>query len=127
MLRGESQRSSKAKHLSPAIAVIDSLLRGTGQVMFQNNPITGLPLPVGICINSYKGGSTALLGLVVATLAAHLLGAEHTLIHNGLFGFNGVLDRHRVIRLSPVGLAGRGLYHPGCDHLNDRDAVRQTQ
>jgi hypothetical protein len=34
---------------------------------------------------------TALLGLVVATLAAYLLGADRTLIRNGLFGFNGIL------------------------------------
>jgi urea transporter len=34
---------------------------------------------------------TALLGLLVATLTAYLLGADRTLIGNGLFGFNGVL------------------------------------
>jgi urea transporter len=34
---------------------------------------------------------TALLGLVVATLAAYVLGADRTLVRNGLFGFNGVL------------------------------------
>jgi len=74
-----------------AVRVIDTLMRGIGQVMFQNNPITGLLFLVGIFINSYKCGLTALLGLVVATLAASLLGAEETLIRNGLFGFNGVL------------------------------------
>ena len=78
-------------HANPAVGVIDTLLRGVGQVMFQNNPITGLLFLVGIFINSYKYGLTALLGLVVATLAAYLLGADRTLIRNGLFGFNGVL------------------------------------
>lgn len=77
--------------VKPAVAVIDTLMRGVGQVMFQNNPITGLLFLAGICINSYKYGLTALLGLVVATLAAYLLGADRTLIRNGLFGFNGVL------------------------------------
>jgi hypothetical protein len=42
-------------------------------------------------INSCKYGLTALLGLVVATFAAYLLGADGTLIRNGLLGFNGVL------------------------------------
>jgi urea transporter len=28
--------------VKPAVAMIDILLRGVGQVMFQNNPITGL-------------------------------------------------------------------------------------
>jgi urea transporter len=78
-------------HVNPAVGVIDALLRGVGQVMFQNNPITGLLFLVGIFINSYKYGLTALLGLVVATFAAYLLGADRTLIRNGLFGFNGVL------------------------------------
>jgi urea transporter len=78
-------------HVNRSVGVIDTLLRGIGQVMFQNNPITGLLFLVGIFINSYKYGLTALLGLVVATLTAHLLGADEMLIRNGLFGFNGVL------------------------------------
>jgi urea transporter len=35
-----------------AVGAIDILLRGVGQVMFQNNPITGLLFLVGIFINS---------------------------------------------------------------------------
>ena len=77
--------------VKPAVTVVDTLLRGVGQVMFQNNPITGLLFLAGIGINSYKYSLTVLLGLVVATLAAYLLGADRTLIRNGLFGFNGVL------------------------------------
>jgi urea transporter len=78
-------------YANPAVGMMDTLLRGVGQVMFQNNPITGLLFLVGIFINSYEYGLTALLGLVVATVAAYLLGADRTLIRNGLFGFNGVL------------------------------------
>jgi urea transporter len=78
-------------HVKPAVAMIDILLRGVGQVMFQNNPITELLILAGIGINSYKYSVTVLLGLIVATLAAYLLGADRTLIRNGLFGFNGVL------------------------------------
>src|SRR5262249_52485372 len=62
-------------HENRAVGVIDSLLRGVGQAMFQNNPMTGLLFLVGIFINSYKYGLTALLGLVFATLAAYVLGA----------------------------------------------------
>jgi urea transporter len=82
---------SQPTHLSRAVGVIDALLRGVGQVMLQNNPTTGLLFLVGIFINSSNYGLTALLGLVVATLAAYLLGVDRTLIRNGLFGFNGVL------------------------------------
>jgi urea transporter len=76
---------------NPAVAVVDTLLRGIGQVMFQNNPLTGLLFLVGIFVNSLKFGGAALLGLAASTLAAHLLGADRTLIRAGLFGFNGVL------------------------------------
>ena len=78
--------------VNPAFGAIDALLRGVGQVMLQNNPVTGLLFLVGIFINSSKSGLTALLGLVVATLAAYLLGVDRKLIRNGLFGFNGVLS-----------------------------------
>jgi urea transporter len=76
---------------NPAVGVVDTLLRGVGQVMFQNNPLTGLLFLVGIFVNSFKFGGTALLGVATSTLAAHLLGADRGLIRAGLFGFNGVL------------------------------------
>jgi urea transporter len=76
---------------NPAVASIDALLRGTGQVMFQNHPLTGLLFLVGIFVNSAKLGGAGLLGLAASTLAAYLLGADRALIRNGLFGFNGIL------------------------------------
>jgi len=65
----ETARVSRVGHVNPA-AVIDTLLRGVGQVMFQSNPITGLLLLVVIFINSHIYCFTVLLGSVVATLAA---------------------------------------------------------
>jgi urea transporter len=76
---------------NPAVGVVDALLRGIGQVMFQNNPLTGLLFLVGILVNSPKFAGAGLLGIAASTLAAHLLGADRALIRNGLFGFNGVL------------------------------------
>jgi urea transporter len=76
---------------NPPVGVVDTLLRGIGQVMFQNNPLTGLLFLVGIFVNSLKFGGAALLGVAASTLAAYLLGADRGLIRNGLFGFNGVL------------------------------------
>jgi urea transporter len=87
----EKAAVSQAARMQPAVGVIDTLLRGVGQVMFQNNSTSGLLFLVGIFINSYKYGLTALLGLIVATFAAYLLGADRMLIRNGVFGFNGVL------------------------------------
>jgi Urea transporter len=76
---------------NPAVGAVDTLLRGVGQVMFQNNPLTGLLFLVGIFVNSFKFGGAGLLGLAASTLAAHLLGVDRALIRAGLFGFNGIL------------------------------------
>jgi urea transporter len=76
---------------NPVLTVVDTLLRGTGQVMFQNNPLTGLIFLAGIFVNSGKLGGLGILGLAASTLTAYLLGADRTLIRNGLFGFNGIL------------------------------------
>jgi len=70
---------------------IDSVLRGIGQVMLQNNSYAGLIFLVGIFYNSAVLGWAALLGAVASTATAMLLGAERSRISAGLFGFNGVL------------------------------------
>jgi len=74
-----------------AVGFVDTLLRGTGQVMFQNNPITGLLFLVGIFVNSYQLGIAGIIGLLASTLAAMVLGADRNLIRAGLFGYNGIL------------------------------------
>ena len=76
---------------NPVMTVVDTLLRGVGQVMFQNNPLTGLIFLAGIFVNSGRLGGFGLLGLAASTLTAYLLGADRALIRNGLFGFNGIL------------------------------------
>jgi urea transporter len=81
-------------HLSQenvAVSFVDTLLRGVGQVMFQNNPITGLLFLIGIFVNSYQLGIAGIIGLLASTIAAMLLGADRNLIRAGLFGYNGVL------------------------------------
>jgi len=69
----------------------DSVLRGLGQVMFQNNSFTGLLFLAGIAWNSLLLAIGALFGTVIATLTALALGADRTAVRTGLFGFNGAL------------------------------------
>lgn len=71
---------------------IEANLSGVGQIMLQNNWLTGLLFLVGIFWNSYLMGWGALLGLVSATLSARLLNYKDEDISNGLYGFNGALD-----------------------------------
>jgi urea transporter len=89
--RRAADRWADLAQRSPAVGAVDALLRGVGQVMFQNNPLTGLLFLVGILVNSVELAGAGLLGLVASTAAAYLLGADRALIANGLFGFNGVL------------------------------------
>lgn len=76
---------------SRLFAFADTVLRGLGQVMFQNNSYAGLLFLVGIACNSLGLASAALLGTIAATLAAIALGADRQMVRNGMFGFNGGL------------------------------------
>ena len=76
---------------NPALAFVDSCLRGVGQVCFMNNPVTGLAIIVAMFVGEAWLGFAGVLGLAVSTLAAILIGMDRGAIRAGLFGFNGVL------------------------------------
>lgn len=98
---------------TPARHFADHVLRGVGQVMLQDNPITGLLFLVGIFINDWVSGLYALLGTVISTGTAILLRASPDKVRRGLYGFNGTLvglslafqQRHEAILLVYIVLA----------------------
>lgn len=65
--------------------------RGLGQVMFQNNAVSGLLMLVGIVCNSWLLALLALLGNFVGTVTAFFSGYSKEDIEDGLYGFNGTL------------------------------------
>lgn len=72
------------------------LLKGTGQVMFQNNAWTGLLILIGIFYGSYSTGNPAvawgaLVGLFMSTITGYLLKYPPEKGLAGLWGFNGIL------------------------------------
>lgn len=69
----------------------DSVLRGVGQVMLQNNRYAGLLFLAGIFYNSRLFGSAVLVGTAAGTVVAMLLGVSPGKTRDGLFGFNGAL------------------------------------
>lgn len=76
------------------VSVYNSLLvlgRGIGQVMFQNNALSGLLMLIGIFLNSWQMGVLAVSGNIISTLTAHFSGYGRDDIKNGLYGFNGTL------------------------------------
>ncbi|MGH6762549.1 MAG: urea transporter [Phyllobacterium sp.] len=75
----------------PRLSFIDWVLRGIGQVVFQNNPLSGLIILGALFYNSLIYGSICVLGTVASTATAIALKADKSLIRDGLFGFNGAL------------------------------------
>jgi urea transporter len=75
----------------PSLGFADWVLRGIGQVVFQNNPVSGLVILAALFFNSWIYGFICLLGAVTSTLTAIALKADKSLVRDGLFGFNGAL------------------------------------
>ena len=68
-----------------------TLLRGMGQIMLQDSPLTGALFLVGILANSWQMFLAALLGVASGTAAAYLLKYGKNDISHGLYGFNAAL------------------------------------
>ena len=69
----------------------DALLRGMGQIMLQDNALTGALFLLGILVNSWQMFLAALLGVASGTAAAYLLKYGKKDISHGLYGFNAAL------------------------------------
>ncbi|QXJ22319.1 urea transporter [Actinomadura graeca] len=72
----------------------DTLLtvpRGVAQVEFQPNYWTGLLFVIALFVGGWQFGVFGLLGTVVATVTAYLLGVPWNRVSIGLEGFNGTL------------------------------------
>ena len=81
---------------SPVVRFIDINLRGAGQVMFMNNPLTGLLILIAIFVGAIDASMTqvaigAVVGLVIGTATAIVLGVDDASLKQGLFGFSPLL------------------------------------
>ncbi len=81
---------------SEILRFVDINLRGIGQVMFQNNPLTGLFFLAAVAWGSYAGGVPrvfigGVVALVTATLTAQWLRVDQNNLASGLYGFNAYL------------------------------------
>jgi urea transporter len=66
----------------------DTLLRGYGQILFCNNPLTGLILLIGF-LDSPISGILGLIGGISALTTAILIRTQSSVIKSGLFGCSG--------------------------------------
>lgn len=85
--------------------IIQTTLRGIGQVMFQNNIYSGALFLAGIFYNSWLLGLAALLGTIISTGAAQFLKYSKEDIENGLYGFNGTLTGIAIFLFFEVNVA----------------------
>jgi urea transporter len=81
---------------SRVLRFVDINLRGIGQVMFQDNPLTGALFLIAIAWGSYAAGVpqvtiAGVVAVIVATLTALWLRVDDESLNAGLFGFNAVL------------------------------------
>lgn len=76
---------------NPPLAFVDSCLRGVGQILFADNPVSGLFILIGLFVASPWLGAATLIGVVASTATAHLLRLDRSRIRAGLYGYNGAL------------------------------------
>lgn len=87
---------AKACSQHPLTRWADAFFRGAGQVVFANNPLSGVFIVAALFAAVADGASPALavcgvLGLFGATVAAVLLRMDRNALQSGLFGYNGCL------------------------------------
>jgi urea transporter len=70
---------------------ISTILKGVGQIMLQDNIITGLLFLIGIFYGSYIMGLAALLATICGTATAYLFKYSKAEIEQGLYGFSAAL------------------------------------
>jgi urea transporter len=71
-----------------AVAILNAVFRGIGQLFFLNSILAGVLIIIGIAFCSRIAAIFALVGSIVGMLTGLALGADGVAIYNGLWGFN---------------------------------------
>ncbi|XP_060762983.1 urea transporter 2 isoform X3 [Neoarius graeffei] len=73
------------------LQIFDWVLRGAAQVMFVNNPLSGLIIFAGLILQNRWWALNGFVGTLFATLSALILKQNRGAIAAGLYGYNGIL------------------------------------
>ncbi|XP_056147756.1 urea transporter 2 isoform X2 [Lampris incognitus] len=73
------------------LQLLDWVLRGAAQVMFVNNPLSGLIIFGGLILQNYWWALNGFVGTLFATISALILQQDRGAIAAGLYGYNGIL------------------------------------
>lgn len=88
---GTMQKLNQRLENQSVLDFINYNLRGIGQVIFVNNPISGLLILLALFIQSPWMGWMSLLGVVSSTVMAIALKLGRENIRNGIYGYDGLL------------------------------------
>lgn len=106
---GTMQQLNQRLANQPGLDFINYTLRGIGQVIFVNNPVSGLLILVALFIQSPWVAIMGLVGVVASTLTAVWMKLDRDSIRNGIFGYNGILVG---AALATFGMSGNGGWNP---------------
>lgn len=70
---------------------VQAVSKGIGQIMLQENSLTGVLFLLGVFLGGIYMGTAALCATVIATLTATIFKFDKTIIQRGLYGFNAAL------------------------------------
>ncbi|XP_038559820.1 urea transporter 2-like [Micropterus salmoides] len=73
------------------LQLLDWILRGAAQVMFVNNPLSGLIIFAGLILQNYWWALNGFVGTLFATISALILQQNRGAVAAGLYGYNGIL------------------------------------
>lgn len=79
------------KALEKKLPLVDTFLKSIGQIMLQENTLTGLLFLVGIFYGGWEMGVGATLAVITGTVTARVLGYDKEEIKKGLYGFSAAL------------------------------------
>ena len=112
---------------APVPEPLRSVLRGVGQVFFQENALTGGCFLVGIALSSPLMALGGAVGVIIGTAAARRLKFDESEVTAGIYGFNSTLVGSPRCSSSGRGdersLAARRLRRGDSAHLAARNHV----
>ncbi|MEG3436696.1 urea transporter [Pannus brasiliensis CCIBt3594] len=76
---------------NPVLDFLNATFRGIAQVIFVNNPLSGLLIWLAMMLQAPWMGLLSFLGSASATLAAKALKSNPFMVRDGIYGLNGLL------------------------------------
>lgn len=108
----QTRLSSFATQSVPAPLL--AVLRGIGQVFFQENALTGALFVLGIAVSSPKMAIGALVGSAIGLATARILKFDDTEVLAGIYGFNSTLVGIATLVFFQLGAMCLVLLFVGC-------------